>query len=208
MLWSTTRQYQSDPFDREADLEGAIRECQAALFGPQRIYLETKKLIGSPGRTRNIPDGYLIDLTGREPALFVVEVELLGHGLQHIATQLLEFSLSFQTSPFKVIDTLRAALQKSSAHFKQCAEYASANGFENVDQLLQRLVTREQAFAALVIIDQLDDDLETILRNSLRFPVELLTFARFREPGGTAFYQFDPFLGCRCGQEVNTRNGL
>ena len=62
--------------------------------------LETKKLIGQPGKTQNIPDGYLLDFSSaKKPVLYLVEVELAKHDpLRHIA-QLLGFSLSFQSTP-------------------------------------------------------------------------------------------------------------
>jgi hypothetical protein len=49
------------------------------LFGATRIYLDAKKKIGGKGKIKNIPDGYLIDLTNtKEPKLNVVENELAG----------------------------------------------------------------------------------------------------------------------------------
>ena len=56
------------------DLEAAILEVQGILFGDTRIYLDTKKKIGKKNKKKNIPDGYLIDLTSKkEPILYVVE---------------------------------------------------------------------------------------------------------------------------------------
>ena len=57
-----------------------------------------KKKIGAKGGQRNIPDGYLLDLSGVKPRLYVIENELASHEpLRHIAVQILEFSLSFET---------------------------------------------------------------------------------------------------------------
>jgi hypothetical protein len=51
-----------------------------------------KKKIGKKGGLRNIPDGYLIDLSDAKPRLFVVENELAVHDpLRHIAVQILQF---------------------------------------------------------------------------------------------------------------------
>jgi hypothetical protein len=101
MLWNPNKSYTHDPFDLEDELEKAIEEVAVPLFGPNRIYLETKKMIGKRGRTRNIPDGYLLDLTSsKDPKLYVVENELSKHDpLKHIAVQILEFSLSYETTP-------------------------------------------------------------------------------------------------------------
>jgi len=100
MLWTATQQFHLWPFEMEVDLENTITELQRDLFGTSRVYLETKKLIGQPGKTQNIPDGYLLDFSSaKKPVLYLVEVELAKHDpLRHIA-QLLGFSLSFQSTP-------------------------------------------------------------------------------------------------------------
>jgi hypothetical protein len=201
MFWTPEKNYLNDPFEAESQLEAAITEVSATLFGANRIYLDVKKLVGGKGKTKNIPDGYLIDLTSkREPRLYVVENELASHDpLNHVAVQVLEFSLSFETSPFKLKAILKDALKASPAALQLCDSYAAANGFENVDYLLERLIQKENAFNALVIIDELDDELETLLLSRFKFPVEILTLRRFKNADGQRAYQFDPFLADLAG---------
>src|ERR1043166_7508343 len=112
MLWTPQKHYRDEPFETEADLEDAILSAATALFGDTRLYLDAKRLIGARGRTRNIPDGYLIDLSSsRDPKLFVVENELAKHEpLRHVAVQILEFSLSFESTPHLVKSIVREAL--------------------------------------------------------------------------------------------------
>src|SRR5713101_474935 len=135
MLWTPDKQYSNDPFDSESQLEAAIAQVSKELFGQNRIYLEIKKLIGAKGKTKNIPDGYLIDLTSKkEPRLFVVENELASHDpLRHVAAQILQFSLSFETTPFKLKAVLKDALKLDKPALQICEAYATTNGFENVD---------------------------------------------------------------------------
>ena len=196
MIWTPDKQYLNDPFETEAQLEAAIADVANILFGAGRIYLDVKKLVGAKGKTKNIPDGYLIDLTSkRDPRLFVVENELASHDpLNHVAVQVLEFSLSFQTSPFKLKAILKDALKARPDAHKLCENYATANGFENVDYLLERILQKDNAFNALVIIDELEEELETLLLSRFKFPVEILTLQRFRTTDGQKAYQFDPFL--------------
>ena len=196
MFWTPEKHYLDDPFDTEAQLEAAISVVSNTLFGPNRIYLDVKKLVGAKGKTNNIPDGYLIDLTSKkEPRLFVVENELASHDpLNHVAVQILEFSLSFETSPFKLKAILKDALKANLAALQLCGTYAAANGFENVDYLLERLIRKDNAFNALVIIDQLEEELETLLLSRFKFPVEILTLQRFKTKDGETAYRFDPFL--------------
>jgi hypothetical protein len=196
MIWTPDKQYVNDPFENEPQLESAILEVSATLFGPNRIYLDVKKLIGGKGKTKNIPDGYLIDLTSKkDPRLFVVENELSSHDpLNHIAVQILEFSLSFETSPFKLKAILKETLKANKTGLQICEAYAAVNGFENVDYLLERLIQKDNAFNALVIIDELDEELETLLLSRFKFPVEILTLRRFKTAQGQTAYEFDPFL--------------
>jgi hypothetical protein len=153
MLWTPDKQYLNEPFEAESQLESAIVEVSATLFGPNRVYLDVKKLIGGKGKTRNIPDGYLIDLASKkEPRLFVVENELASHDpLNHIALQILQFSLSFETSPLKLKGNLKEALRANPPGLQLCQTFAAANDYENVDYLLERLIQKEDAFNALVI---------------------------------------------------------
>jgi hypothetical protein len=174
MLWTTTQQFQPWPFDKEIDLESAISQIQNELFGSSRIYLAIKKLIGQSSKTQNIPDGYLLDFSSpTKPVLYVVEVELSRHDpLRHIAQQLLGFSLSFKGTPQKMKAILRDAVQKSSGVLTRCELYAASNGFSNIDFLLEQMIYPKDAFKALVIIDELEDELGSILYTSLNFPVE------------------------------------
>jgi hypothetical protein len=195
MLWTPLKRFHSWPFEKEADLESAISELQTDLFGKSRVYLNVKKLIGQPGKTQNIPDGYLLDLSSRsKPLLYLVEVELAEHDRKHIAHQLLNFSLSFKSTRQKMKEILRNALKKNQAAFDKCEQYALENGYNNIDYLLEKMIHHDDAFRALVIIDKLDDDLEEMLNNSLRSRVEKLVVARFRSASEEVIYQFDPFL--------------
>ncbi len=164
ILWNAKHIFQEDPFENESDLEAAIIEATGALFGQSRVYLNIKKKIGAKGKIQNIPDGYLLDLSStKEPRLFVIEVELAKHDpLKHIAVQILEFSLSFETSPQQVKNVVKAAIVDDEAAARKCQQYASTNGYDNIDYLLERMIFSNN-FNALVIIDELPDDLETVL---------------------------------------------
>jgi hypothetical protein len=210
MLWSNKKSYQVEPFEIEDDLESAILETKEVLFGSSRIYLDMKKLIGKKGKTQNIPDGYLIDLTSiKEPKLYLVENELNTHEpLKHIAKQILEFSLSFETTPQVVKSVLKEGLNKDSKARQRCSDYATQNGFENIDYLLERMIYGSNSFNALVIIDQIDNELETVLLSRFKFPVEVLTFQRFIAKDNERIYEFEPFLS-EVGVTINTssKNG-
>lgn len=194
IIWSEKGPYSRVGYDTEADLEAAILQVQRELFGPNRIYLPVKKKIGAKEGLRNIPDGYLIDLNGPKPRLYVVENELAAHDpLRHIAVQILQFSLSFEAEPRAVKTVLFHALQDLPEAKSQCERYATANGYRNLDYLLEYLVF-EAPFAALVIIDEMPEDLENVLARKFQFGVEVLELARYESERGAHMYLFEPFL--------------
>jgi hypothetical protein len=197
MLWSeAAAAFHEEPFDVEDELEEAILAVSGALFGKNRIYIPLKKKIGERRGIQNIPDGYLLDLSSaKEPKLYVVENELAKHEpLRHIAAQILEFSLSFETSPHRMKGFIKQALTATPLAFSACQAYAAANGLENVDVLLERMIYGPERFNALVVIDELSAELEKVLISRFQFPVEILTLERYRDDHGSRLYRFEPFL--------------
>lgn len=196
MLWNQNEKYNLVPYELESELEEAVNEVKGALFGSSRIYLDDKKKIGKEGATNNLPDGYLIDLTNsQDPKIFVVENDLASHQhLKHIAVQILEFSLSFESSKVKVKNVVKEMLQKRDEEWAKCETFAKKNGYGNVDFLLESIIHQPNAFNALLIIDEVGDELETVLIKRFKFPVEVVTLKRFRNDSGSILYEFEPFL--------------
>src|SRR3989441_4047245 len=193
-FWTKSGLFRRTGYQSESDLEAAIVKVQTELFGSNRIYLDVKKKIGGKTGPRNIPDGYLIDLSGQRPRLFVVENELASHEpLRHIAVQILEFSLSFEAEPRAIKTILFDALHKQPEIRARCEKYATSHGFRNLDHLLETLVF-EGPFAALVVIDEIPENLENVLARRFQFGVEVLELARYENAAGEQVYKFEPFL--------------
>ncbi|HYK87265.1 MAG TPA: hypothetical protein VE398_00745 [Acidobacteriota bacterium] len=193
-IWTASGLYKAVPYKDEAELESAIIKLQHELFGPNRIYLDVKKKIGAKGGLRNIPDGYLIDLNDSKPRLFVIENELAAHDpLRHIAVQILQFSLSFEAEPIAIKRILLETLNQDLPSKQACEEYAKKSNFRNLDHVLEFLVF-ESPFAALVIIDAIPDNLESILARKFQFGVEVLQLGKYRDKDGNQSYHFEPFL--------------
>ncbi len=192
-IWSSTGCFEHDDFATEAELEQAVRQIQGELFGKGRIYLEVKRLIGKKGGKQNIPDGYLIDLSERRPKLFVVENELANHHLlKHIAVQILEFSLAFESEPRLVRTILMNALNAEPDKLAACDRFALDNRFRNLDHLLDELV--HSPFQALVVINRVPDDLVNVLSRKFAFGVEVLEVRRFSNQEGNQMFLFEAFL--------------
>lgn len=196
MLWNKTTKYELLPYENEAALEVAVNEVKDELFGPNRIYLDDKKKIGAKGSTNNLPDGYLLDLTNsRDPRIFVVENDLKSHQhLKHIAVQILEFSLSFESSKVKVKNVIKEMLQKRPDEWAKCEAFATQHNYDNIDYLLESIIQKVDSFNALLIIDELEEELQKVLMNRFQFPVEWVTLQRFKGTDGTILYDFEPFL--------------
>ncbi len=194
VIWTENGVYTSTGYQSEADLENAILRVQTALFGGNRVYLDVKKKIGTKGGLRNIPDGYLIDLNGLKPRLYVVENELASHDpLRHVAVQLLEFSLSFSAERRTIKTIIFNALQTNEAAKTLCEQYARTRNYRNLDHMLEEMVF-DAPFAALVIIDEMSDELQTVLAEKFRFGVEVLQVSRYKNGAGEDLYHFEPFL--------------
>ncbi len=196
MLWNKEEEYTEMPYERESELEKAVNEVKQALFGSARIYLDDKKKIGRKGGTNNLPDGYLLDLTNtQDPKIFVVENDLASHQhLKHIAVQILEFSLSFESSKVKVKNVIKEMLQSRESEWRKCEDFARKNGYDNVDYLLESIIQKNNSFNALLIIDELGEELETVLISRFKFPVEVITLKRYKNQNDKVLYEFTPFL--------------
>src|SRR6266481_1150325 len=206
-FWTPSGLFRRTGFQSESDLEAAINKVQNELFGSNRIYLDVKKKIGGKTGPRNIPDGYLIDLSGQRPRLFVVENELASHEpLRHIAVQILEFSLSFEAEPRAIKTILFDAVHKQPEAKSRCETYATSHGFRNLDHLLETLVF-EGPFAALVVIDEIPENLENVLARRFQFGVEVLELARYENAAGEHVYKFEPFLADASEAVVESQKG-
>jgi hypothetical protein len=64
----------------------------------------------------------------------------------------------------------------------------------------------EEPFAALVIIDELPDKLETVLAAKFRFGVETLVIEPYESQHGDLAYRFEPFLADLAGGSEIERN--
>ena len=194
LFWTKDGMYRLAGYQSESDLEAAISKVKGELFGENRIYLDVKRKIGAKAGLRNVPDGYLVDLSGQRPRLYVVENELASHEpLRHIAVQILEFSLSFEAEPRAVKNILFNALHDQPDALAKCEAYAASHGFRNLDHFLDALVF-ETPFAALVVIDEIPENLENVLAKKFQFGVEVLELACYENGKGERVFRFEPFL--------------
>lgn len=192
VIWTPLGSYNRVEFEDEADFEKTVVSLGTHLLGPGRIYLDVKKKIGKT--KQNIPDAYLIDLSSPKPRLYVVENEISGHHpTRHISIQLVEFMSSFYEDRDGVRNILVEALNADQAAKQVCEHYVVGQKMHSIEDLVHKLVY-ETDFAALVIIDEQSERLETIFRKSFGFNVEVLELVRYANEKGQHIYNFEPFL--------------
>ena len=197
MILVENKGYNIEPYESENEFEESVWELRKSLFGSNRLYFNLKKKIGAKGKVNNIPDGYLIDLSSAiNPKLFVVENELAIHGLKHIAMQLLEFSISYDSSRQRIKSFLRDAITNDKEINKIVEKYIADNNFQNIDYFLDKTldIQKNSDINLIVAIDQVDEDLEKALLEKFKFPIEILTIERYRSDDGDFCYVFEPFL--------------
>jgi len=192
MLWSSDRQYGPWPFEHRSELQAAILDARAELFGPARAYMYAGD---SPANLHAAPDAYVIDLSSASrPLLYLVQIDLVARApLRHIAQRLLDGYLSTRTMPKRLLSAVHSAVVRSPTAAATCEAYAISSGYASVDAMLQASIATENV-RGLVILDDDEPDLERGLRAALRFPIEVLTFRRFRSASGETLFAFDPFL--------------
>jgi hypothetical protein len=195
MIYINKKSFLLDPYENEETLEKDVWQLRNQLFGNNRLYFDFKKKIGIKGKTNNIPDGYLIDLSSStSPKILLIENELAIHGLKHIAVQVLEFSLSFETSKHKVKGFLREAILADKVYSEILDEYIKKYNFQNIDYFLDKLILSQSDISVIVVIDQFDDELEKALKEKLKFPIEILVLERYKSEDNEKAYKFEPYL--------------
>ena len=63
-----------------------------------------------------------------------------------------------------------------------------------MDFLLESIIHKKDSFNALLIIDELGEELETVLISRFKFPVEVTTIKKYKSVDGKILYEFEPFL--------------
>jgi len=107
--------------------------------------------------------------------------------------QILEFSLSFEAEPRAVKNILFDALHEHADALTKCQAYATSHDFRNLDHFLDALVF-DTPFAALVVIDEIPENLENVLAKKFQFGVEVLELACYENGSGERVFRFEPFL--------------
>lgn len=184
--------YTQHTYTKEADFERMIVTNAATIFGESGIYFDLKKLIGTPKKGAAIPDGYFLDLTFHNaPQLYLVEVELNSHDVySHIGEQILRFGISTETDKYKLKNNLLSAVNADPAKKKKLADYFDKSKYDNINELLDKVIFENKP-AAIIVIDEATDELFNVL-DQLTMTTEVIE-AQTYICGDKTLHRFSPF---------------
>ena len=184
--------YTQHIYTKEEDFEKMIVDHSATIFGAAGIYFDIKKLIGTPKKGATIPDGYYLDLTfHNDPRLYLVEVELNSHDVYgHIGEQILRFGISSETDKYKIKNHLLNAVNQDDEKKKKLADYFAKSKYDNINELLDRVVFENKP-AAIIVIDEATDELYNVMAQ-LTMATEVIE-AQTYVCGDKKLHRFSPF---------------
>lgn len=177
---------------KEDEFEKMIVDYSSSIFGSAGIYFDIKKLIGTPKKGATIPDGYYLDLTfHNDPRLYLVEVELNSHDVYgHIGEQILRFGISSETDKYKIKNHLLSAVNKDNSKKKKLADYFAKSKYDNINELLDRVIFENKP-AAIIVIDEATDELFNVMAQ-LTMATEVIE-AQTYVCGDKKLHRFSPF---------------
>jgi len=184
--------YTQHIYTKEEDFEKMIVDHSATIFGAAGIYFDIKKLIGTPKKGATIPDGYYLDLTfHNDPRLYLVEVELNSHDVYgHIGEQILRFGISSETDKYKIKNHLLNAVNQDDEKKKKLADYFAKSKYDNINELLDRVIFENKP-AAIIVIDEATDELYNVMAQ-LTMATEVIE-AQTYVCGDKKLHRFSPF---------------
>jgi hypothetical protein len=178
-------------YSDEDEFEKVILEHANDIFGPKSVFINIKKRIGDDNIV-TIPDGYIIDFSfEKDPRLYIIEIELVTHDpYKHIGQQLLRFGISYKASGRNIKAFLLESVLKEKSKKDTVEQGFKKAGFRNIDAFFESIIF-EKPVAAIVIIDQITDDIANVL-NQLTMKTDIIEFQTFISDRKSIF-KFTPF---------------
>ena len=153
---NTYAQYE---YAKENEFERMIVTHATEVFGENGIYFDIKKRIGKAKQGAAIPDGYYLDLMFHEkPRLYFVEVEMSDHDIYgHIASQIVRFKLSSDTSKHKIKTILINEINADPEKQSKLNAFFAQSKYNNVNELLDKLIFDDEVSVIIVINEETDE---------------------------------------------------
>ena len=148
--------YTQYEYTGENEFERMIVAHASEIFGKNGIYFDIKKRIGKAKQGAAIPDGYYLDLLFHEkPRLYFVEVEMSDHDIYgHIASQIVRFKLSSDTSKHKIKTILINEIRSDSEKQSKLNAFFAQSKYNNINELLDKLLFDDDVSVIIVINEE------------------------------------------------------
>jgi hypothetical protein len=174
------------PFDNEAELDVWVSENIEA-FLPGAVFLPGCRVTTASGKG-GVPDGFAFNLRERE--WFIVENELLGHGVwSHIAEQIVRFVVATQNPDTRrlIRDRLFEVLIESESLGDACEVLSTT-----VERSLQQIELFIEGIdpQVVIFIDDTNQDLYD-LAQALSTPIKIFRVKKFLVNGQTEYHSPD-----------------
>jgi uncharacterized protein YoaH (UPF0181 family) len=194
-LLSAGRKFTLLGFDLEDEFERAVVANSQYLFGPEAVYIDIKKHVGSKDSYhKGIPDAFLVDFFNpKSSVLYFVENELLTHDIYaHIVEQIGRFIVAGISSGAQTRDMLLKHIKADRILRKTLESKLRKTSFVNLEELMISL-TEKREIRVVVAVDGDDPDLNQALR-VFQTPPDLVVLRRFIL-GSNVIYECEPMGG-------------
>ena len=195
MLISKEKKYTAYSYDgKEHELTKVVKEIAPNAFGDYSFIIEKKKLSSKKAELGTIPDGFLLDLSDIDnPILYILEVELKGHGLEHIAVQILKFAISYRESKPKLNKFLKEVIRADKENLEEKIEdrLKESKKYKYLDQLIDAAMD-EDVPTVIIPINGLDESLKKV-RDYISVPMRYIPIETFvNTESGERIHSFTP----------------
>lgn len=169
-------------YNDEPELQKIVEEIAHDLFGEHSFLFPKSKLISKKAELGTIPDGFILDVSDPDnPILYILEVELRRHGLEHIAIQVLKFAISYRESKPKLNVFLKEIIRADSNLERKIADrLTESKKFRYLDQLIDSAMN-EDIPTVIIPIDGLDDSLKQV-QDYINVPIRYLPIETYINP--------------------------
>jgi len=195
MMVSKDKRYRVFSYDgKEQELQKVVEERTEDIFGNFSFFISKQRLASRRAELETIPDGFLLDVSDPDnPILHIVEVELKSHGLEHIATQLLKFAISYAESKPRLVRVIKECI-RADADLQARIEdrLKEARQVKYLDQLIDA-ATDEEIPNILVPIDGLEPSLKEV-QKYIAVPINYLPIQTYIDTeSDERIHQFTPW---------------
>ena len=151
ILFHNDKKFTEHKYTSEAQFEKDLIDSKHAIFGPDTIYIDTKKKIGSHALGNTVPDGFLFDMSDPENREFyLVEIELETHDFyNHIFPQITKFFAFYRNGKKQreLVEKLFAIINGDSSLKRQFKKYL---GEKEIFKFLNDLIDSSQNILLLI----------------------------------------------------------